>query len=284
MKKSSYFAIVWALSSSLAVVGPAQAQDLPKEIRIGTEGAFAPFNFTNPDGTLGGFEIELADDLCKRIEIPCKVEAQSYDSLIPSLNAGKIDAIMAAMQITPKREEVIAFSLPYSSTGQTFATTKDNSLAGLPDTGKVFSLQSNEAGALEEIEKLKPLLEGKTIGVQGGAISEAFLEKYMNGVVTLRAYKSTEQHDLDLISGRLDAVFTSPAYLATSIKKPGNETMLIAGPRFQGGILGRGNAVGLRKSDTALKEKFDAAVKAAQADGTVERLSAKWFGFDVTPR
>ena len=284
MGKSRYLSIVCALSASLAMLAPAMAQELPKEILIGTEGAFAPFNFTNPDGTLGGFEIELAKDLCDRIKISCKIEAQSYDSLIPSLNAGKIDAIMAAMQITPKREEVIAFSLAYASTGQTFATTKDNSLAELPDTGKIFSLQSDEAGALKEIEKLKPLLQGKTIGVQGGAISEAFLEKYMKGIVTLRPYKSTEQHDLDLISGRLDAVFTSPAYLATSIKKAGNEGMLIAGPRFQGGILGRGNAVGLRKSDTALKEKFDAAVKAAQADGTVERLSAKWFGFDVTPR
>ena len=219
------------------------------------------------------------------MKVTCTIAAQPYDSLIPSLNAGKIDAIMAAMSVTPKREEAIGFTRSYGSTGQTFATTKDSPLASLPDTGKVFSLISNEAGALEELEKIKPLLQGKKIGVQSGAISEAFLEKkYMKGIVTLQAYKSTEQHDLDLLSGRLDAVFTSPAYLMTAVKKPGNEEMVIAGPRFQGGILGRGSAVGIRKSDTELRDKFDAAVKAAQDDGTVQRLSAKWFGFDVTPR
>lgn len=276
--------VMLCIAASFPMITAASAQEAPREIIIGTEGAFAPFNFTKPDGSLDGFEIELAQDLCTRMEMSCKVEAQPYDSLIPALNAGKIDAIMAAMQITPKREEVIAFSLPYSNTGQTFATTKNGSLAQLPDTGTVFSLQSAEPEALKEIEKIKPLLEGKTLGVQGGAIAEAFMKKYLGDVVTLRLYKSTEQHDLDLMQGRVDAVFTSPAYLAAAVKRPQNDGMVVVGPRFQGGILGRGNAVGIRKADTALKEKFDTAVKAALADGTIVRLSDKWFGFDVTPR
>lgn len=77
---------------------------------------------------------------------------------------------------------------------------------------------------------------------------------------------------------------TSPAYLLTATKKPGNETMVIVGPRFQGGILGRGSAVGLRKGDTVLRDILDKALKEAQDDGTIEMLSQKWFGFDVTPR
>jgi octopine/nopaline transport system substrate-binding protein len=284
MKNLRYLASISAVVAALIAVPAAFAQTAPKEIHIGTEGAYAPWNFTKPDGTVDGFEIDLAHDLCARMRVTCTIAAQSYDSLIPSLNAGKIDAIMAAMSVTPKREEAISFTRSYGSTGQTFATIKGSPLASLPDTGKVFSLMTDEAGALKELEKIKPLLQGKKIGVQSGAISEAFLEKYMKGVVTLQAYKSTEQHDLDLLSGRVDAVFTSPAYLMTAVKKPGNEEMIIAGPRFQGGILGRGSAVGIRKSDTDLRDKFDAAVKAAQDDGAVERLSAKWFGFDVTPR
>jgi len=148
----------------------------------------------------------------------------------------------------------------------------------------MFSFDTDEAAAAAEIEKLKPLLKGKTVGVQGGAISEQFMKKYFGDIVEIREYKSTEQHDLDLMSGRVDAVFTSPVYLATSMKKPGNEEMTMAGPKFRGGLLGLGDGVGLRKADVALRDAFNAAIKAAQDDGTITRLSMKWFGLDVGVR
>lgn len=150
----------------------AVAQTLPETVKIVTEGAYAPWNFTKPDGTLDGFEIDLANDLCRRAKLTCTISAQAYDSLIPSLNASKFDAIMAAMSVTAKREEILAFTRSYGSTGQTFATTKDNALASLPDTGQLFSLATNETGVAAEVEKLKPLLKGKRIGVQGGSISK----------------------------------------------------------------------------------------------------------------
>jgi octopine/nopaline transport system substrate-binding protein len=253
-------------------------------IRIATEGAFRPWNFTEADGKLNGFEIDLYRDLCARMKVTCEISAQSFDGIIPALNAGKFDAIMAGMSATAKREEVIAFSAPYGSTGQTFAVLKSGPVTALPEQGRVFSLESDEAGALKAIDALKPALKGKVIGVQAASIAATFIDKYLKGVVETREYKTTEQHDLDLAAGRVDLIMASMAYLSGVAAKPDFADLAIVGPRFQGGILGRGSSVGLRKSDPELKTMFDTAITAAKADATIEKLSQKWFGFDVTPR
>jgi octopine/nopaline transport system substrate-binding protein len=218
------------------------------------------------------------------MKVECKIVVQNFDGMIPALNAGKFDAIISGMSATAKREEVIAFSDSYGSTGQAFATSKTGDLANLPEKGQVFSLASDEAGAAAEIEKIKPALQGRTIGVQTASTAAAFVDKYLKGVVEVREYKTTEEHDLDLKAGRVDIVMASMAYLTTASEKPGNDDMTTAGPRFQGGFLGRGSSVGLRKSDTELKAMFNDAIAAAKADGTIKTLSEKWFGFDVTPK
>lgn len=269
--------------ASLAFTTAAQAEP-PKKLRFATEGAFRPWNWTEPNGTLAGFEIDLNKDLCARVKVECEMVPQAFDGLIPALNAGKFDAVMSGMSVTPKREEAVLFSIPYGSTGQTFATLKDGPVGKLPDTGVLYSLATDEAGAIAELEKLKPLLKGKVVGVQSSTIAAAFLDKYLKGVVEVREYKTTEQHDLDLLAGRVDIVMASMAYLSTFKAKPGNEDVIVSGPRFQGGMLGKGSAIAFRKGQTELKEKFDAAIRAANADGTVKRLSAKYFGYDVTPR
>jgi octopine/nopaline transport system substrate-binding protein len=273
------------MGATLAVGHGAVAQEKAwTKIRVATEGAFAPWNFTKPDGTLDGFEIELYQDLCRRMKVECSIEAQSFDGIIPALNAGKFDAIMAGMSATPKREEVMAFTQAYGTTGQTFAVLKSSPLAKMPENGKVFSLATNEAGAEAAVEELKPVLKGKVIGVQGSSIAANFLNKYFKDVAEIREYKTTEQHDLDLTAGRVDAIMASTAYLSGAAKKPENEQMTLVGPRFQGGMLGRGSSVGLRKTDPELKAMFDKAIAEAKADGTIEKLSIKYFGFDVTPR
>lgn len=102
-------------------------------------------------------------------------------------------------------------------------------------------------------------------------------------MIEIRQYKTTEQHDLDLAAGRVDAVFASMSYLKGVVEAPENKDSTFAGPRYGGGALGFGVAVGLRQTDPELQAKFDTAVNAAVADGTVKTLSMKWFGFDVTP-
>jgi octopine/nopaline transport system substrate-binding protein len=276
--------IVWLAALGLAALAAQARAQAPTTVRFATEGAFRPWNWTEPDGTLAGYEMELYKDLCARAKLECTMQAQAFDGMIPALNAGKFDAIMAGMSATPKREEVILFTISYGSTGQSFATLKSSPVTDLPEKGNLYSLASEEAGAIAALEKLKPRLQGKIVGVQGSSIAAAFLDKYLKGVVEVREYKTTEQHDLDLLAGRVDLIMASMAYLSTAAARPGNEEMTIVGPRFQGGILGRGSSIGLRKSDTELKAKLDSAIRAAVADGTIKRLSDKYFGYDVTPK
>lgn len=252
-------------------------------VTIAIEGAFHPWNFMKADGALDGFEVDLARDLCVRMKVECSFVIQSFDGIIPALTSKKFDAIMSGMQITAKREETIAFSQPYGNTGQTFATTKSGQVV-LPDSGHVLSLATDEAGVIAKIETIKPLLQGKTVGVQSASTGEAFVDKHFQGVVTVKQYQTSEMHDLDLKSGRIDLVFTSVGYLRTVAGKPGNEDIVLTGPYFQGGMLGRGVGVDLRKSDTNLKAMFDTALAAAKSDGTLKRLSQKWFAFDISPR
>jgi octopine/nopaline transport system substrate-binding protein len=283
MKKST-IATALAVAASL-LTGAAGAEEKTwTKITIATEGAFPPYNLTKPDGTLDGYEIELAQYLCAHMKVECTIVPQAFDGIIPALDAGKFDAIMAGMSATEKRKEVIDFSISYGSTGQAFATLKGSDLENLPLKGELFSLATNEAGARKAAEDLKPLLEGKTIGVQTASIAARFVDEYLKDAVAVREYKTTEQHDLDLVAGRVDLVMASMGYLMTAVEKPGNADMAIVGPRFQGGMLGAGSSVGLRKSDPELKALFDDAITAAKADGTIKRLSEKWFGFDLTPQ
>ena len=202
----------------------------------------------------------------------CEIVAQDWDGMIPALNAGKFDAIMAGMNITDKRKEAIAFTQPYGRTPSTFAVLKRRPLAKLPDAGKLYSLNPEGPPPREKsINDMKPLLKGKVIGVQTSTTHANFLEKYFKDMVEIREYKTTEQHDLDLAAGRIDAIFAAISSLKDVVEEPDTRHVL-AGPLY-GGVLGRGVAVGLRKTDAELKAMFDAAIGAAIADGTMKKLT-----------
>lgn len=265
----------------VALGGTAEAQD--KVLTIATEGAYAPWNFSGPNGTLDGFEIDLAKVLCERMKVKCEIVAQNWDGIIPSLTARKYDAIMAGMSITPKREEVIAFSTPYAAGINAFAVAADSPLAEMPGTGESYSLDSQADEAKAHIDEIAKLLDGKAVGVQGSTTASAFMESYFKDAADIKEYKSTEEHNFDLVNGRVDAVLANATVLTESLAKPDMQGAKISGPLFSGGIFGF-IAVGLRKEDTALKMQFDEAIEGALADGTVKELSMKWFKIDITPR
>ncbi len=270
--------IILSAVGLLATAQVAQAEDA---IRIATEGAYAPWNFSGPNNVLEGFEIDLANELCERMKAKCEIVAQNWDGIIPSLTAGKYDAIMAAMSITPKREEVMAFSAPYAAAINSFAAMEDNDLANLPETGKPLSVDSEAAKpVLEEIAKK---IQGKAVGVQGSTTASAFMEQYFQGGADVREYKTTEEHNFDLASARLDAVVANATVLAAALEKDDMKGAKLTGPLFSGKVFGM-IGVGLRKEDTALKARFDDVIKAAVADGTVKKLSEKWFKVDVSPQ
>jgi octopine/nopaline transport system substrate-binding protein len=269
------------LASALAV-GGATAQD--KTVKIATEGAYAPWNFTGAGGKLEGYEIDLANELCGRMKVKCEIVAQDWDGIIPALQAKKYDAIMAGMNITDKRLETINFSLPYAATPHGWGVMKDSPLAKLAGTGTTVSFEKDPEGAKKAIEAWKSLLKGKTIGVQGSTVNAQFVEQYFKDTVEIREYKTTEQHDLDLTAGRVDAIFAGHGALKATQEKPEFKDMVIAGTGMRGGVLGRGVAVGMRKEDTELKKSFDEAIQAAIKDGTIKKLSEKWFKIDATPQ
>jgi octopine/nopaline transport system substrate-binding protein len=267
--------------SALTFSANAWAQEKPTAITIATEGAYAPWNFTGPDGKAAGFEVDLANDLCARMKVKCTIVIQDWDGLIPSLNVGKFDVIMASMFITDKRLEVINFSRPYAIDPSTFAVGKTSALAKSDLTGK-FNL-NDEAAAQPEIDKMKPLLKGAVVGVQAATTNQQFLKKYLDGVVDIREYKTTQEHDLDLAAGRVDALFGQSTALAATLSKPEYASYTLAGPEFLGGVFGRGTGAGIRKKDTVLLGMFNDAIAAAMADGTIKKLSLKWLKADVTP-
>ena len=280
--KVSRLAAVAAALSMFGFMHTALAEDAPKSITIATEGAYAPWNFTNADGKLDGLEIELANNLCERMKVKCTIIAQDWDGLIPSLKVGKFDVIMAGMFITPKRLETIDFTQPYAVDPGGFAVAKDSELGKLGVSAEKFNLD-DEAASKAEIEKLKPLLKGKVVGVQAATMMLDFVKKYFGDTVEIREYKTTEQHDLDLAAGRVDALFAQRTALAATLSKPEFADYTLAGPGFVGGLFGRGTGAGLRKEDTKLKEMLNAAIDGAIADGTIKRISEKWVKTDVTP-
>jgi len=250
-------------------------------ITIATEGAYPPWNFTTSDGQLAGLEVDLAKVLCKKMAMDCTIIAQDWSGMIPALKAGKFDVIMAGMFITDKRLEVMSFSQPYAIDPSSFAVEKDSELAKSTDSEKVSLNDTKKAQAA--IEKLRPLLKGKTVGVQASTTLYEFLKKYFGDDIKIRTYKTTEQRDLDLEAGRVDAIYGQRTVLAATLKNDGFQDFMIAGPGFYGGIFGRGVGAGVRKDDDKLREKLNKAIQSAIADGTIKQLSEKWMGVDITP-
>lgn len=267
------------------VLGAAPRSATAKEwklIRVATEGAFPPYNMHAPDGRLIGFEPELLQELSIRMGVKCEMIAQAWDGMIAGLTDGKYDAVMDAVSITPKREEVIAFSRPYAAAGSGFAIMKEGSIKLLPGTGAPRVPFADEVAAKKAIDELAKPLAGKTVAVQVSTIQNDVLNRYFKDVLTIRTYSSGPDTFLDLKSGRVDAVMASQINIQANAKKSNGE-MIQSGYLFTGGLLGVGSGVGVRKSDPELKEMFDKALKSTMDDGTLKKLALKWFEMDITP-
>src|SRR5580704_13426113 len=170
-----------ALAASLALAPAAFAKDW-KTVVIGMEGAYEPWNLTDSSGKIVGFEVDLANDVCKRAGVECKIIAQDWDGMIPGLQAGKFDVIMDGMSITEERMKSIDFSKPYSATPAAFVAAKASPLAKLADAGKVINLTKDAKAGDAAIEALRAAFKGKTIGVQVSTTHATFLDKHFKDV------------------------------------------------------------------------------------------------------
>ena len=249
-------------------------------IKIGTEGAYPPWNSKDAAGNLIGFEVELANELCKIMKHNCTIVEQDWDGMIPALVSRKFDAIMAGMSITDERKKTINFSQGYADEVASLAVMKGSKNEGLK-TLSAINLTDINAEEQATLDTLVKAFKGKTIGVQTATIHQNFLDSGLMGKIKVRTYKTQDEVNLDLVAGRIDAALAAAVAFTDYAEKSGKEVVL-TGPTFAGGDFGNGVGVGIRKGDSELLNDFNAAIDKARDDGIISRLAIKHFGFDAS--
>lgn len=262
--KSATYALI-ALTSLCAAV--AQAKEW-STVTIATEAAYEPWNMTLPGGGIGGFEPDLMKDLCTRIKLQCNLQAQDWDGMIAGLQVRKFDMLMDAIVITPEREKVIAFSIPYASTQGVLVAVDKGLIDGAGPSGQIAKLTGDAAHDKPTIDALRTLVKGKSIGIQSGTAYTQFIEDNFKDIATIREYKKSGEHVMDLLAGRIDFAFDDVTFFSSILDKPEYQAIAMVGPKIGGSIWGPGEALAFRQSDPDLKAKFDDALRAALADGT----------------
>ncbi|MBF0467922.1 MAG: ABC transporter substrate-binding protein [Desulfamplus sp.] len=240
-------------------IGNVQAKEW-KEVRIGTEGAYPPFNFTTPEGELAGFDVDIAKALCKAMGVKCVLVKQDWDGIIPALLAKKYDAVIASMSITEERKKSVAFAGKYYQTPAKFIAKK---------------------GAIKEFSK--ETVKGKTVGVQRATIHDSYLTDSYGSDVEIKRYGTQDEAYLDLKAGRVDMLLADSVALDDGfLKKPEGKDYEFVGPDLTDPKwFGEGAGIAIRKDDSDLVEMFNKAIKDIRADGTYKQIQDKYFAFDV---
>ena len=249
-------------------------------IKIGTEGAYPPWNSKDAAGNLIGFEVELANELCKIMKHNCTIVEQDWDGMIPALVSRKFDAIMAGMSITDERKKTINFSQGYADEVASLAVMKGSKNEGLK-TLSAINLTDISADEQATLDTLIKAFKGKTIGVQTATIHQNFLDSGLMGKVKVRTYKTQDEVNLDLAAGRIDAALAAAVAFTDYAEKSG-KAVVLTGPTFAGGDFGNGVGVGIRKGDSELLNDFNAAIDKARDEGIISKLAIKHFGFDAS--
>jgi len=219
-------------------------------LRIGTEGAYAPFNYTNADGSLGGFDIEIANALCADMGVTCEIVAQDWDGIIPSLKAGKYDAIVAAMSITPERAEQVSFTDPYFS----------NTLVFLAKEGSGFDPSNPDD------------INSKSIAAQRSTISSQWLEQAYPKA-NMQLYDTLSNAFLDLGSGRVEAMISDKLPAIEWLSSASGSQYTLKGDEID---IDDNFAIAVRPGDP-LQAKVNDSLAAIKADGTYAAINEKYF-------
>ncbi len=267
---------------SIGIFGVASIAN-SQTIRIGTEGAYPPWNNLNSAGELEGAEIDFGNEACKRMGVTCEWVTQDWDGIIPALLQGKYDIIIAGMSITEERKEKVNFTTGYMTDGARFAVLKNSGLANLNIAG-MAKVNLNNAGGKEQaaIGQLIAAMDGKTVCVQSSTIHQNFLEKHMSGAVDVKLYQAVDDHNLDLAAGRCDAVLADVGSIIDFMESDGGVDVAFTGPTFSGGVFGDGVGGAVRKEDTEILEMWNAAISEMSKDGTTAEITKQWFGRDIS--
>ena len=234
------------------------AQD-KRKVKIGTEGAYPPFNSIDAQGKLVGFDVDIANALCEAANFECEFVVQDWDGIIPGLIAKKYDAIIASMSITEQRKEVVDFTDKYYNTPAKFVAGKDADFDISPEG-----------------------LAGKVVGVQRATTHENFLRGEFPEV-EIRTYATQDEANADLVSGRLDLIMAdSVALLEGFLTTDEGQDFEFVGPDYNDPRYhGEGAGIAIRKGEDELRALFNEAIDEIRADGTYQAINEKYFDFDV---
>lgn len=224
-------------------------------LRIGTEGAYAPFNYTNADGTLGGFDVDMANAICDDMQVTCEITAQDWDGIIPGLKAGKYDAIVAAMSITPERAQQVDFTEPYFSNSLVFLAKKDSSF----DPSKSSDVTAH------------------SIAAQRSTVSSQWLEgEYPE--VNMKLYDTLSNAFLDLESGRVDAMISDKLPAIEWLSSESGDDYVIKGDEID---INDHFAIAVRPGDE-LQAKINQSLANLKANGTYDKINQKYFALPTS--
>jgi octopine/nopaline transport system substrate-binding protein len=257
---------------------------LPSPVRVATEGAYPPYNMLDPAGNLIGYDIDVMREICARAKIECAITAQAWDGIIPGLQAGKYDAIIAGMSITEERRRAVDFTQSYATTPAYFVALEGSPLhrlsLGLERIG-LDEIDTTEAAA---IAALKEALRGKSVGVQNATIHANFVDDTLGGAVSIRRYDTQDNLALDLAAGRIDVGLADSTAWEAFLDSEAGRNAGFVGPGFDGGPFGAGLGIAVRKGEARLLETLDGALTAMREDGTLKRIAEQWFGFDASAK
>lgn len=231
-----------------------------KTLRIGVEGAYPPFSDVTADGTLTGFNIDIADALCTTMTVECQFIVQDWGGIISALLARKFDALVASITITEERRKRVAFTRKYYQSPEKFVARAGSDL--------VISTDG---------------LKGKVIGVQRGTIHDTYITDNFEGVATVRRYRTQDEAYANLIAGRVDALLAD----AAAIKHGFLDTETGQGYAYVGPDLtdaawfGDGAGIAVRKQDTDLRDRLNTAIATILANGTYKKIQDKYFDFNI---
>lgn len=246
---------VAGLAAMFAVAAASAAE--PLKIGIAAE-PYPPFTYKSADGSWTGFEVELADAICARIDNECQITPTAWSGIIPALNSGKIDLIMTSMSITEERDKVIDFTVPYYNTLGAYVARKDLDIE-FPDG-----------------------LEGKVLGVQAATTHASFVRDALSDVgVETKIYDQQEQANRDLLSGRVDVILADQIAMAEFVERDDASDFEIKAMAPRHPAFGDGIGIGLREDEDDLEAALNQAIEDVLSDGTCSELSEKYFGQDI---
>ncbi|WP_377707572.1 transporter substrate-binding domain-containing protein [Pseudomonas protegens] len=242
-------------ASACALVFAASAAQA-ETLKIATEGAYPPFNYVDSNNQLHGFDVDIANALCKQMQVECQIVAQDWEGIIPALLAKKYDAVVASMIATDERKKKIAFSNHYYRTPLSVAVAKDSDIT---------DAQTN--------------FKGRTVGAQASSTQAIYAEDHYGPAgADVKFYPTLDEANSDLAAGRVDGVIADKFPLLAWAESTGKDCCKIIGD-VNGTTADASIAV--RKEDNALRERLNKALDAIVADGTYKQISSRYFAFDI---